>query len=183
VPVDRQLVLKVGAQVLVKKNKADRPPKLVGGFESVVVNGTLGKVIAIKTKLSEEEKLVEGPAFHAHVVIELPSGEQVNIYSTRWERKRKFKNAEDKWEEEVVASYEQFPLALAWAISAHKSQGQTFERVHIDPSKVFADGQMYVALSRCKTQAGMSFESAVMPHHFKCNVKVKRFYQDVEDSL
>jgi ATP-dependent DNA helicase PIF1 len=160
-PID-QLTVKVGAQVMIKKNGADRPPNLRGPFESKVVNGTLGKVVELPSK--------DSPA----IKVEIETGEVVNIYVSRWERLEKEK-IDGKWSEKVVASYEQFPLQLAWAISIHKSQGQTFERAHINPQSMFAAGQFYVALSRVKSLEGVSLEGPVSQRTFMVDKRVLNF--------
>lgn len=163
-PAQEVLDLKVGAQVMCKQNGADRPPHLEGPFISTIVNGTLGRVVAM-----EPDK----------VVIELRSGEQTSIYKRRWERSRKVREG-DKWVEEVIASYEQMPLALAWAISIHKSQGQSFDAVHIDAAKIFAPGQMYVALSRVRSLKGLSLEADINIRKFYADPHVTRFFESVE---
>lgn len=159
-PAEENLRLSVGAQVMVKMNKADRPDGHKGEFVSKVVNGTLGVVSEIDD---------------SRVKIVLDNGEEVWIFRKRWERKIKEKSTDDKWVERVVASYDQIPLALAWAISIHKSQGQTFEKAHIDASRIFAPGQLYVALSRVKSLAGVSLNSKVSQQKFFADPNVVRF--------
>lgn len=163
-PAEEMLTLKVGAQIMVKMNGADRPPGLREKFDSQVVNGTLGIV-----KELQDDK----------VIITKEDGTEVNIYRQDWERKIKEKVA-DKWEERVVASFQQIPLALAWAISMHKSQGQSFEKVHVDPSRVFAPGQLYVALSRCRSLKGLSLASALNTRKFYANKDVLAFFESQE---
>lgn len=179
-PVDPQLTLKVGAQVIVKVNGADRPPNHKGKFISEVVNGTLGKVTEIIESSSDESiKSIPGLQKERCVVIETIKGNYVTIYIKRWERKVKvFEN--DRWEEKIVASYTQMPLQLAWAISIHKSQGQSFDKVHIDAAKIFAPGQLYVALSRCRSMKGLSFQSEVIARKFWANPKVVEFFETIE---
>lgn len=163
-PVDPELTLKVGAQVMVRKNRADLDPARPAKEQhSIVVNGTIGKVVEMED---------------SHVAIELPDGRTAKIYRSTWEMKVKQKTDEGKWQEITVAGYTQMPLSLAWAISIHKSQGQTFERVHIDATKIFAPGQMYVALSRCKTLAGISLEQKLTTGKFWPNRAVIDFYND-----
>jgi ATP-dependent DNA helicase PIF1 len=167
-PVPMELCLKVGAQVMVKMNGADRPPGMVRGeFISQVVNGTLGVV----------EEINEGDGI---VKVRKENGDLVDIYRKTWERKVKVQR-DGKWEEQVVASYQQMPLALAWAISIHKSQGQSFDKVHIDASKIFAPGQLYVALSRCRTLAGVSLQSKVTTQKFWANRDVIQFFDTLEN--
>jgi ATP-dependent DNA helicase PIF1 len=186
-PAEQELRLKVGAQVMVKMNGADKKPdgkgKSGGMQDSKVVNGSLGVITEIRNKPEYDDR--EGmeidnftEKFVPHVRIRLDSGIEVPIYIKRWERKIKEKIG-DNWEERVVASYEQMPLALAWAISIHKSQGQSFDKAHIDLKKVFAPGQAYVALSRVRSMAGISFESGVTTSMFRSNTDVEAFFEDV----
>lgn len=170
-PVEEVLELKIGAQVMVKMNGADRPDGYVGKFESQVVNGTLAKVVDLPEA---------GDDGIEKVIIETDEGEQITIYRKRWERKVKIKNSSDKWEEKVVASYEQMPLALAWAISIHKSQGQSFDKAHIVATKIFAPGQMYVALSRLRTMDGLSLDAPLTTAKFFANRDVINFFEEVE---
>lgn len=165
-PVEKELKLKIGAQVMVRLNSADRKNDdrdLL--FESKVVNGTLGKITAI---------------FPDRVEIEKENGDIVPIYIKRWERKVKEKNIHGKYEEKVVASYQQIPLSLAWAISIHKSQGQSFDKVHINPKVIFAPGQLYVALSRGRSLKGLKFSSPVESRKFWTDSNVVKFYKKLK---
>jgi len=167
-PAEKVLRLKVGAQVMVKMNKADRPPNTKGAFPSQVVNGTLAFIKEVCPAKDGEPK---------HVKVELRDGNVAKIYVQRWERKIK-EEVDGKWEE-VVAAYEQLPLALAWAISIHKSQGQSFDYVHVDANKIFAPGQLYVALSRARSMKGLSLNSKVTSKQFFANKDVKRFFKQM----
>lgn len=179
-PVEQELRLKVGAQVMVKYNNADRPPSFKGEWMNGVVNGTIGIVKKIITEASMEGAYRDKEGeFIPTVTIELEDGEERTIFRRRWERKVK-EQVDGEWDEVTKASYEQMPLALAWAISIHKSQGQSFERVHIDASSIFAPGQLYVALSRCRSMAGISLENEVSPRQFWCNRDVLEFFNNVE---
>jgi ATP-dependent exoDNAse (exonuclease V) alpha subunit len=192
-PCDAMVSIKVGAQVMVKKNGADKMPGLTkDDFESKVVNGTMGIVTAIlpaePTKTIYEPVKEGGINVHRtikaqpdRVVIKVESGEEVTIYRQRWELKEKRKDEFGKYSEEVIATFDQMPLILAWAISMHKSQGQSFDKVHINPRAIFADGQLYVALSRCRTLAGISLETGVLPSMFKTNMHVINFYDQLEE--
>lgn len=166
-PTDELLNLRVGAQVIIKANGADRPPNHTGAFTSKVVNGTLGKI----KEINEAQQ---------KVMVELPNNEVVTIYRKRSERKQKEKSADGKWHEKVIATYDQLPVALAWAISIHKSQGQSFDKVHIDANKIFAPGQLYVALSRARTLNGISFTSPLKAKQFWANKDVLKFFTSVK---
>jgi ATP-dependent DNA helicase PIF1 len=191
-PVEKELRLKVGAQVMVKKNGADRPPKHREEWDSKVVNGSLGKIVAInKSTMITSNTTVDDPEYKESIAevrnvdIMLEDGKLVKIHSQRWERtvRTRTEDAEGKarWEEVVVASFNQIPLQLAWAISIHKSQGQTFEKAHINANKVFAAGQLYVALSRVKTLAGISLEVPVTMNRFWADRNVLRFFNALEE--
>ena len=194
-PTEEKLQLKIGAVVMVKQNGADRPPGLKGEFASAVVNGTIGKVVEINgsnsksagnifaRKLEEMEAAANGESPKANVVIELPNGEFATIYSKRWEQKVREPMGNGQYEERVVASFEQMPLSLAWAISMHKSQGQTFDKAHIDASKVFAAGQLYVALSRVRSLAGLTLEAPLDAKKFMVNAHVVRFFNNLKETV
>lgn len=184
-PIPEIVELRVGAQVIVKKNAADLSPKEKDSTKSKVVNGTIGKVVEINDRrLIEIEEEGEGePPFIPTVVIETEKGTRHTIYRKRWEKKIREKDEDGQWSTRVVASFDQMPLVLAWAISIHKSQGQTFDKVHIDPSRVFAAGQLYVAFSRCKSQAGITLERKVQDGDFWADLRVTHFYEDLEQQL
>lgn len=191
-PAEERLNLRIGAQVMVKMNGADRPPKHKGEFFSEVVNGTLGVVRDIIPAISDhaaKELGNEGIQLTElqkvdRVIIDIDpeseGGHLVTIYRKQWERKIKERGSDGKWTERVIATYNQVPVALAWAISIHKSQGQTFEKVHIDATKIFAAGQLYVALSRCKSMAGISLQVPVNLNMFWANRDVMRFMGELE---
>jgi ATP-dependent exoDNAse (exonuclease V) alpha subunit len=169
-PAATILELKIGAQVLIKKNAADRVPGSKGPNQSKVVNGSLGIVV----ELPEQE---DGQP--AKVMVKLQDGSVVSIYRARWERKVK-EQKDGEWSERLLASFEQIPLQLAWAISMHKSQGQSFDAVHVNAQSIFAAGQLYVALSRCRSLAGLSLETPVSSNKFWANVRVKQFTKQIE---
>lgn len=158
-PLPELINLKTGAQVMVKKNKANRPPDARGEFESRVVNGTVGKIVAF----GEDEKVLV---------------DQFTIYRQDFERTIK-ENVNGQWQKKVIGSFNQLPLVPAWAISMHKSQGISLDTVNIDPSKISADGQLYVALSRARTMAGITFLNDVSARKFTVNKYVKMFYESI----
>lgn len=165
-PVEQTLTLKKGAQVLIKKNNADKPPGAKGMASGKIVNGTIGKIVELPTKENN------------FTVVELEDGTIHNIYKCRWELKEKRK-VDGRWHEEIIASFEQVPFQLAWAISMHKSQGQSFDKVHIDASKIFAAGQLYVALSRARTLEGVSLQAPIKADNFWANEDVLRFEKSI----
>lgn len=155
------LSLKPGAQVMVKLNGADRPEEDKGS--SSVVNGSLGTVISLADK---------------SVDIRLDNGNEVTIYKRRREHKIK-ELVDGVWGEKVLASFEQIPLMLSWAISIHKSQGQSFDKAHVDASKIFAPGQLYVALSRVRSLAGLTLQSRLSTDKFWANESVVKFFESI----
>lgn len=133
-PLDVQLSLKVGAQVMFVKNDLDVPKRYY--------NGKIGEVIylseeEIHVRLADEDTIIE-----------------VGTYV--WENVRyKSKSDSEEIEQEVLGTFTQYPLRLAWAITVHKSQGLTFDKAVIDLEDVFASGQAYVALSRLRSLEGL----------------------------
>jgi len=137
-PTERCLRLKKGAQIMLIKNDPDKR----------WVNGTLGEVSDLSNnciKASIDNKVYEIP-------------------KAKWEKiKYTYNEKEKKIEEEVMGSFEQYPIKLAWAITIHKSQGQTFDTVIIDlENGAFTHGQVYVALSRCKSLEGITLKRPVI---------------------
>jgi tetratricopeptide (TPR) repeat protein len=133
--------VKPGAQVIFTKNDKEKR----------WVNGTIGVVIGI----DEEEGIIG-------VVDE--DGHEYDVVREVWENMRyTFNEKEQKIEEELLGTFVQFPLRLAWAITVHKSQGLTFRQVKIDFSGggAFAGGQTYVALSRCSSLKGITLEEPI----------------------
>lgn len=134
-PTLMELELKCGAQIIFVKNDRDKQ----------FVNGTLGTIIHI----DEEE---------CEIGVMTEDGKEVLVKPDIWENVRyTYNEREKKIEEEVLGSFTQFPLRLAWAITIHKSQGLTFKKATIDlTGGTFAGGQAYVALSRCTSLEGMT---------------------------
>ena len=139
-PADERLVLKEGAQVMFIKNDSSA--------EHQFYNGKIGHVVSI-TK--------EG------ITVKCPDDDfTIQVESMEWENTKYVLNEKTKEiESQVQGTFTQYPLRLAWAITIHKSQGLTFERAIIDAASSFASGQLYVALSRCKTLEGLVLASAI----------------------
>ena len=133
-PTAETLVLKEGAQVMFIKNDPSG--------EHLYYNGRLGRVVHVDQ----------------HKILVLCEGddEAISVEPMEWENARYTLNEKTREiETEVQGTFKQFPLRLAWAITIHKSQGLTFDRAIIDANQSFAPGQVYVALSRCRTLEGL----------------------------
>lgn len=139
-PNDKQVTLKVGAQIMFIYNDPERK----------WVNGTIGKVVEITDEFNDEESEMQ-----PMLIVEKSNGELVKVRRYTWEiSKYVFENGEFKRVQ--IGSFTQVPLKLAWAITIHKSQGKTFEKVILDLGYgSFAHGQSYVALSRCTSLEGL----------------------------
>ncbi len=139
-PIARQIELKAGARVMFVKNDSSE--------EKAYVNGKLARVDRI-----DEDEIV---------VIMSGSEEEYTLRKEVWENKRYTVNEESKEvEEELVGSFEQYPVKLAWAVTVHKSQGLTFEKAIIDVGQAFAPGQIYVALSRLQSLEGLILRTPI----------------------
>ena len=155
-PAEMELRLKVGAQVMFIRNDS--------GDERRFYNGKIGYVTHID------------PAGDTLEVNFNDGSEPVEVKREEWENIRyHYDKAQDKIEEEVLGTFAQFPVRLAWAITIHKSQGLTFDKAIIDAGAAFAPGQVYVALSRLRTLDGLVLHSRIPPHSILTDRQVADF--------
>ncbi|MEQ1744784.1 MAG: helix-turn-helix domain-containing protein [Saprospiraceae bacterium] len=158
-PTDEVLELKTGAQVMFVKNDAAR--------EKRYYNGKIGKV----TRIAEGTIYVLCPG----------EGAEIPVLPVDWENVKYTLNEQTKEVgEHILGTFTQYPLKLAWAITIHKSQGLTFERVILDAQAAFAHGQVYVALSRCKSFEGIVLRSRIAHSSVKTDSTVKNFTEMAE---
>ena len=157
-PTKESLELKVGAQVMFVKNDPDK----------VFFNGKIGRVIAI----NEREGTVEV----------LSDDERITVSSLKWQNMEYTINAENQnIEEKEIGSFSQIPLRLAWAVTIHKSQGLTFDKLIVDAGQAFAHGQVYVALSRCTSLEGLVLKTRIPSSALVNDLSVNDFVEHIPE--
>jgi hypothetical protein len=155
-PAEEQLLLKPGAQVMFIKNDLEKIRRYF--------NGKIGVVTRI-----EADKIF---------VLCKDEADEIEVKKETWENiKYSVNKTTRQLEEDVLGSFIQYPLRLAWAITIHKSQGLTFEKAIIDAGEAFAPGQVYVALSRCTSLAGMVLQSKVRSSSLHSDSRIVAFSQ------
>ena len=150
-PAEYCLRLKEGAQIILIRNDLDKR----------WVNGTIAQIAALSP---DTIKVSINGSIH-----EVPK--------SSWEKiEYEYNRAEDKIEEKIIGTFEQYPIKLAWAITIHKSQGQTFDNIVIDlGAGAFTHGQVYVGLSRCTTLGGIILKRPVIASDIIFDERVYEF--------
>ena len=159
IPTDKILNLKLGAQVMFIRNDPEKR----------FYNGMIGKIIRLEDDLIEVE-----------VTDKDKKNTVIEVTKATWEIQKYKINEKDpkKLDSEVVGSFRQYPLKLAWAITIHKSQGKTFDKVVIDlGSGAFEHGQTYVALSRCRSLQGIVLKQKLRPQDVCTDERIVAFYE------
>ncbi len=156
-PNDNELILKIGAQVMFVKND------LSG--DKLFFNGKIGKIESFEDD---------------YIVVKCPDDDlPISVEKAEWQNvKFNLNNDTKEIEETVIGTFTQYPLKLAWAITIHKSQGLTFDRAVIDASSAFAHGQVYVALSRCRTLEGLVLSTKIYTRSIIDNPAISGFIND-----
>lgn len=158
-PTDFSLTLKVGAQIMFIRNDS--------GENRRYYNGKLATV----SYLSEEK-----------IFVRFEDGSELELEKETWRNVRYSLNADSgDIEEEELGAFIQYPIRLAWAITIHKSQGLTFDRVVIDAGQAFAGGQVYVALSRCTSLDGIVLYSRITPQSIHTDESAIAFSREERD--
>lgn len=153
-PIEDELRFKVGAQVMMLNNdQGDR-----------WVNGSIGRVVGVGYD-----------RYGVVVEVEFADGSCAEVTPFTWEATRPVVDG-SALRREVIGTFTQLPFKLAWAITIHKSQGQTLDRVVVDlTGGMFSTGQLYVALSRCTSLAGLVLKRPVLPKDLKTDRRIARF--------
>ncbi|MBO6183667.1 MAG: helix-turn-helix domain-containing protein [Chryseobacterium sp.] len=157
-PNEQFLELKIGAQVMFIRND------ITG--EKKYFNGKLGEISSLDE--NEIKVVLEG------------SEREITVKREVWEQKKYSLDTDKNIKEEVLGSFEQFPIKLAWAVTIHKSQGLTFDKVIIDAGKSFTSGQVYVALSRCRTLEGIVLKSKITPEVIFKDNRILKFQGETQ---
>lgn len=156
-PAEQFLLLKENAQVMFVKNDAE------GHF----VNGTLGRVVSISSDAIQVKVLHKGEY------------NTIDVEPLEWELLKYQLDPDDntRFKTRIAGTFTQYPLKLAWAMTIHKSQGKTFDRVIIDLGRgAFDHGQTYVALSRCRTLNGISLNQPIKPKDIMVDEAIVEYY-------
>lgn len=158
-PTDDKLELKCGAQVMFVKNDSSGDHRYY--------NGKIGKIVFINPN---------------KITVVGEDGNEIQVEKETWSNVKYTINQDTKEITETIAgTFSQYPLKTAWAITIHKSQGLTFEHAIIDASAAFSHGQVYVALSRCKTLEGLVLSSPITRNAMIKDLRIQEFSSSVAD--
>ena len=159
-PTKEELELKIGAQVMFVKN--DPNP------EKAFYNGKIGRVVGYDDETQQ---------------IEVQCGEErISVGQLQWQNMEYTINPENnEIEEKEIGSFTQIPLRLAWAVTIHKSQGLTFDKVIVDAGQAFAHGQVYVALSRCTSLEGLVLKTRITSNALVNDYSVDQFVEHLPE--
>ena len=157
-PNEFDLELKVGAQVMFVKNDLNT--------EKRYFNGKLGEIVSV------DDELISVKCPH--------ETEEITVSRAVWGNIKYVLDNSKTLQENVIGTFTQFPIKTAWAITIHKSQGLTFDRAIIDAASSFAHGQVYVALSRCKTFEGLVLSTPITSESVKSDNIINSFNQEAE---
>ena len=189
-PTDLDLQIKVGAQVMMLNNDARKR----------WVNGTMGKIVGIEKQsqevveperensntdvdsLFELEYIPKGTIQETQtdvILVELETGETVSVLPHTWEMFQfVLEKGTQKIDSKTTGTFTQYPFKLAWAVTIHKAQGKTFDKVYIDLSTgTFAHGQLYVALSRCRTLEGLYLKRHINQQDIILDNRIVKFLE------
>lgn len=155
-PTDPVLSVKVGAQVMFVRNDPNKE----------FVNGSIGRVVYLD---------------HSTISVEIDrhgTSKSIQLQPAEWHILKYKLNKDQELEAEVIGTFRHYPIKLAWAITIHKSQGKTFDKIHIDLGRgAFEFGQTYVALSRCRTLEGVMLSRPLRPQDILVDERIHEFYE------
>lgn len=159
-PTELELQLKEHAQVMFVKNDISK--------EKLFYNGKIGAITRIREDV---------------IYVQCPGNEpEISVSKMEWKNVRYSLDESKKVTEDVVGSFIQYPLKLAWAITIHKSQGLTFDKAIIDANASFAHGQVYVALSRCRNFEGMVLRSQISASSIKTDHAIADYTREIKNN-
>lgn len=160
-PTEMNLELKEGAQVMFLKNDSS--------FMKRYYNGKIGRIGRISS---------------SEIIVVDEEGTEIPVGRETWRNVKYALNPDTKViEEKTIGTFSQYPLKLAWAITIHKSQGLTFDRAMIDVASAFSHGQVYVALSRCRTLEGLVLSSPLSDRLLVADERIARFTNEAAERV